>query len=308
MKRIKIFDEELIVNDSLCGPTKDSKYLVEPSLRLYIKLTDACNAGCSFCANENSKDFGNIDFNVLEFVIRYLKEKNYLHGISITGGEPMIYPEKLNDLLNLIWKIDKNMEIAISTNGLNLTEFANMDKVNMLESIHISRHHYDDKINEEIFKSKSIATTEDILFLQDYLTDKQILNINTLVMKGYIENLEEIKKMLDYVGETGVYKTGFVSLMKCNEYSKKHFINFNDIFTNLDENFLIANHFYKREYCECIDGIYTTNNAKIVEFYARMVKECNCPYTTQLVYTSDNKVTAGFGKKVLYKKQERRTI
>jgi len=301
MRKIELFGEELLVRDSLCGPTKDSIYEVEPSLRLYIKLTDACNANCKFCANETCKDFGIIDFQKLEFVIRYLKEKNRLHGISITGGEPMVNPEKMNALLNLIWSIDEDMEVAISTNGFNLREFANMDGVNRLESIHISRHHYDDQTNQEIFKTDTIATTDDIMFLQDKLTDKQILNINTLVMKGYIEDLEGIKKMLDYVGETGVYKTGFVSLMKCNDYSRQHFINFNDIFNNLDSDFLLAHRFFNNEYCECIDGIYTSKNAKLVEFYARMVKECSCPYTTQLVYTSDNKVTAGFGKKVLLK-------
>ena len=301
MDTINLFGEELIVRNSLCGPSKTSVYKVEPSLRLYIKLTDSCNANCKFCANETCKDFGTIDFQKLEFVIRYLKEKNRLHGISITGGEPMTNPERMNDLLNLIWSIDEDLEVAISTNGFNLREFANMDQVNKLESIHISRHHYDDEINKEIFKTDTIATTSDIMFLQDKLLDKQILNINTLVMKGYIENLEEIKRMLDYVGETGVYKTGFVSLMQCNDFSKEHFINFNDIFNNLDEDFLLAHRFYNRDYCECIDGIYTSKNAKLVEFYARMVKECNCPYTTQLVYTSDNKVTAGFGKKVLFK-------
>lgn len=302
MKTITLFDEKLIVRDSLCGPTPQSKYEVEPSLRLYIKLTDSCNANCQFCANECSKDFGNLDFQKLEFVISYLKEQNRLHGISITGGEPMLNPDKMNTLLNLIWRIDPDMEVAISTNGNNLKEFANIDQVNRLESIHISRHHYNDDKNQEIFGTDTIATTDDIMFLQDFLQDKQIININTLVMKGYIEDLEGIKKMLDYVGDTGVYKTGFVSLMKCNDYAKEHFINFNDIFNNLDQNFLLAHHFYNNEYCECIDGVYTSKNAKLVEFYARMVKECNCPYTTQLVYTSDNKVTAGFGKKVLYKK------
>ena len=301
MKKITLFNEDLIVRDSLCGPTPESQYEVEPSLRLYIKLTDSCNANCSFCANETSKDFGTIDFSKLEFVIRYLKEEKCLHGISITGGEPMINPEKMNLLLKLIWSIDKNIEVAISTNGLNLREFANMEQVNNLESIHISRHHYDDDKNREIFKSHTIATTDDIMFLQEKLQDKQILNINTLVMKKYIENLDEIKKMLNYVGDTGVYKNGFVSLMKCNSFSQEHFINFNDIFKNLDSNFLVAHHFYSSEYCECIDGVYTSENAKLVEFYARMVKECSCPYTTQLVYTSDNKVTAGFGKKVLFK-------
>ena len=99
----------------------------------------------------------------------------------------------------------------------------------------------------------------------------------------------------------GVYKTGFVSLMKCNSYAEKEFINFNDLFSHLDDNFFPGHHFYSREYCECVDGIYLTKHHKLVEYYARMIKDCECPYTTQLVYTSDNKVTAGFGKKVLLK-------
>ncbi len=302
MKTIELFNQEVLVKDSLCGPTPESRWEVEPNLRLYIKVTDSCNADCKFCANGNCKDFGKLDLNHLEFVIRYLKENNRLHSIGLTGGEPMVNPDKLNDILNLIWSIDNNIQVQISTNGLNLREIAGFDNPNNLESIHISRHHYNDKTNIEIFGTDTIATTEDIMFLQDALTNKKIININTLVMKDYISSLEEIKKMLDYVGETGVYKNGFVSLMKCNDYSENHFINFNDIFNNLDENFLLAHRFYAATYCECIDGIYTSKNAKLVEFYARMVKECKCPYTTQLVYTSDNKLTAGFGGKVLYKK------
>lgn len=120
-------------------------------------------------------------------------------------------------------------------------------------------------------------------------------------MKSGINFLEEIKKMLIYVGDIGVYKTGFVSLMKCNPYTEKEFINFNEIFENLDDSFFLGYHFYSKDYCECIDGIHLTEQNKLVEYYARMVKDCDCPYTTQLVYTSDNKLTAGFGKKVLWK-------
>ena len=301
MKEVELFGKKVVVRDYLCSTDPNVILDAIPSLRLYIKLTDFCNADCLFCANGNSKDFGNIDFKKLEFVISYLKEKNLLHGISITGGEPMLNPDKMNDLLSMIFKIDPKMEVAISTNGFNLDKFVGMDHVNDLESIHISRHHYDDMVNQEIFSSDSVASFEDIMLLQDSLVDKKIININTLVMKGYIEDLVHIKMMLDHVGKMGVYKNGFVSLMKCNEFSWERFINFYDIFINLDENFFLGHHFYSREYCECVDGMYLTSYGKMVEFYARMVKDCSCPYTTQLVYTSDNKVTAGFGKKVLYK-------
>ena len=302
MQTINLFGHNVIVRDSLCSTIKnDNSGMVKPSLRLYIKLTDACNAECLFCANRDYRDFGTIDFRKLEYVIRYLLNKGVLHGISITGGEPMVNPERLDTLLNLIYSIDSNLEVAISTNGYKLREFAKMKYVNYLESIHISRHHYDDEVNYSIFGSRDVASTEDIMYLQDRLEDKRIINVNTLVMKGYIEDLNGIKQMLNYVGNVGVYKNGFVSLMKCNQYSRDHFINFNDIFNNLDESFYLGHHFYSGEYCECVDGMYIGSRDRMVEFYARMVKDCDCPYTTQLVYTSDNKVTAGFGKKLIYK-------
>lgn len=301
MKTINLFGYDLIVRDTLCATNPEYSKVVSPSLRLYIKLTDFCNADCKFCANGCSKDFGTLDFKKLDFVIRYLLSKGRLHGISITGGEPMMNPEKMFLLLDLIYGIDPSLEVAISTNGYNLLSLLDYKNVNKLESIHISRHHYDDRVNQRIFKSDRVASTTDIKALQDGLNDKKIININTMVMKGYIDNLEEIKKMLNYTGETGVYKNGFVSLMICNEYAKKHFINFNDIFKNLDSNFFLAHHFYCEDYCECVDGLYLSDKNRLVEFYARMVKDCNCPYTPQLVYTSDNRVTAGFGKKLLYK-------
>lgn len=151
MERIKIFDEKLPVKDYYCSDSPTKLRKTKPSLRLYIKLTDQCFANCQFCANSQSKDFGTIDLEKLAFVISYLKEKEILHGISITGGEPMTNPTKLFQVLDLIYKIDEDMEVAISTNGYNCREFKNYDKVNKLESIHISRHHYDDRKKRKYF-------------------------------------------------------------------------------------------------------------------------------------------------------------
>ena len=301
MEKIELFGQDLVVKNELCTTNPKEPKEGRAKLRLYIKLTDNCNAHCLFCANAPSCDYGKIDFNKLEYVIRYLVSIDRLHGISITGGEPLLEPNKLFQLLDLIYKIKPDMEVQVSTNGINLLKLLEYPDVNNLESIHISRHHYEDEVNKEIFRSDRVATAKDIATLQDHLEDKRIININTLVMKDYISNLREIKNMLDHVGELGVYKTGFVSLMKCNPYAEEQFINFNDIFNHLDESFFKGHHFFSREYCECIDGIYLSRYNKLVEYYARMVKDCSCPYTTQLVYTTNNQVTAGFGKKLIYK-------
>lgn len=301
METIKLFDHELVVKNELCTTNPEITVIGKAKLRLYIKLTDACNANCLFCANANSCDYGNLDLKKLEYVIKYLHSMDRLQGISITGGEPLTDCKKLFQLMDMAYSIDPDIEIQISTNGYNLAKLTEYPSINNLESIHISRHHYSDVVNNQIFGSSEVAQARDIVAFQDKLDDKKIVNINTVVMRDYISNLDEIKRMLDHVGEIGVYKTGFISLMRCNSYAEEQFINFNDIFNNLDESFFSGHHYYHKEFCECVDGIYLSRYNKLVEFYARMLKDCDCPYTTQLVYTSDNRVTAGFGKKLLYK-------
>ena len=301
MQTINLFNQELVVRGEACTSSPDKIFKARASLILYVKLTDNCNASCKFCANYNSCDYGTIDLNKLEYVIRYLYSLDRLHSISITGGEPLTNPDLLYRIIDIVYNVNPNIDVQISTNGYNLLRLLEYPHVNNLESIHISRHHYEDETNYQIFNSRSVASTEDIAILQENLNNKRIININTIVMKDYISNLQEIKRMLDHVGEIGVYKNGFISLMKFNEYAKEQFINFNDIFNNLDEPFFRGHHFYSRHYCECVDGIYLTKYNKLVEYYARMVKECSCPYVNQLVYTSDNRVTAGFGGKTIYK-------
>ena len=66
---------------------------------------------------------------------------------------------------------------------------------------------------------------------------------------------------------------------------------------NKDKN--VLRHYYDKNICECINGAYISNEGKIIEYYARMTKELNCEYARQFVYTSDNKLTLGFGKEII---------
>ena len=297
MRNLKIFDSTVLAKDYYCTEREDLEILCEnPSLRLYVKLTDKCIADCGFCANKGNCDYGKIDIDKLMYVISYLYDNKLLSSIGFTGGEPLLEIDTLFKILDKIYGINPKIEVQISTSGYNLRELAEYNQKDRLESIHISHHHYNEEKNREIFNSKLVANSDDIMYLQDKLYDKKIININTLLMKGYIDSLEEIKKNLDYIDNLGIYKNGFVSLIKCNDYAKEHFVNINNLFNNLDKDFFIGHHFHSKEFCECIDGLYLSSNNKLVEFYARMIKDCTCPYTTQLVYTSDNRLTKGFGK------------
>ena len=225
MKKIELFNKEIFVKDFLCGPTPISRYKVEPALRLYIKVTDYCNANCKFCANGACTDFGKIDLEKLEFVIRYLKDNNRLHSISLTGGEPMINPDLVNKILNLIWSIDSRIEVQISTNGLNLREISNFDNPNNLESIHISRHHYDD--NKNILESVKDNPFSVIIVDELEKAHSNIINLFYQILEN--------SKIRDSKGDF-VYFNNSIIIMTSNVGSLNNFLGFTPNSNSINRN------------------------------------------------------------------------
>lgn len=75
-----------------------------------------CNLRCTYCHNmhivKSAIDLG------IEALAKVLdKNKGWIEGVVITGGEPTIY---CDNLLNLItWLKDRKLKIKIHTNGMN---------------------------------------------------------------------------------------------------------------------------------------------------------------------------------------------
>ncbi len=295
---IELFGQKVDIKNYNCTRCNETPNRTALRLNLYIKLTDMCNAQCEMCSNRGNEKLSELDLKKLEMVIKYLDEKNLINRIGITGGEPMLNMNKLNDLLNLIYSVKKDAVVTINTNGFNIKNILYLDSKDKIEGIHISRHHYNDKINSNFF-GIATATNSDIAYMMDKLDNKRLLRLNCLLMKPYINNIVEVTKYLENAANLGIFRVGFVSLMKVNEFSKENFINFNDIFKDLPPNFCKTDKLNDLNICECENGVYLSNSGDIVEYYARMTKELNCEYTRQLVYTSDNKLTVGFNKKPL---------
>ena len=297
-EEIEIFGEKIRIKNYLCSSNPNKIKRQNAKLNLYIKINDACNAKCEFCSNRDMQDMGNINLEKLEYVLDYLNKRNLLNRISITGGEPMLKLDLLNKVANLIFKVIPNAMVTINTNGFNLRRVVNLDSINKIEGIHISRHHYEDELNKQIFKM-DVATKEDIEYVMSNVTNKKLLRLNCLLIKDYIDKPEEVEKYLEFASELGIFRVGFVSLMKVNGYCKENYINFNSVFKKEIMNPKTIAHFYDMNICECINGVYISKKGKFVEWYARMTKELNCEYSRQFVYTSDNKLTTGFGKAII---------
>lgn len=297
-EEIEILGKTIKIKNYSCSSNPNQFKRENMRLNLYIKINDACTAKCQFCSNRDMQDMGKLDLKKLENLLKYFKERKLLNRISITGGEPMLKFDLLNDVINLIYKIIPNAMVTINTNGYNLKSVIHLDSLDAIEGIHISRHHYEDEINNQIFGT-DIARAEDIRYVMNKVKNKKLLRLNCLLMKDKIDSIEEVEKYLEFASELGIFRVGFVSLMKVNEYAKENFINFNDVFKNETLNPKTHTHFYDTNVCECINGVYVSKKGKFIEYYARMTKELNCEYTRQFVYTSDNKLTTGFGKEII---------
>ena len=295
MSDIELFGKNYDIKDFICNGKDEYVLKDHPGVILYVRISNNCNGNCKFCLNCNNTSYSDIDLDKLKFIVKYLFDKKILSTVTITGGEPMLNPDKLNETINAIVSVVPNIKISVSTNGTNLEKFINFDNIKNVEAIHISRHHFDDKINFEIIGTNTI-TSEKIKMVQSMLNN---IIINTVMIKGYIDSLEKVFIMCKYAQSLGVKRLHLVSLIDYNEYCKENYVDVNPIFQMAEKEGMIKNIYdrYRKSFCEC--HLYYFDQYSIDELLvmSRTIHQNNCDYVEQLVYTNDNKLITGFDSK-----------
>ena len=161
---------------------------------VHIKLTNACNARCHFCVEkgDNTIDDPQKLFKNMDLLIMELKRNNSLYSVSITGGEPTIYP-----YFETICHKLKSYEIpflTMNTNGTLVEKYLSLID-DTFDYINISRHSIDDSTNNQIFK-KRMPTLKDLqrirsgmnkckMRIQAVLTDKSSPCLLESMIKAY---------------------------------------------------------------------------------------------------------------------------
>lgn len=105
-----------------------------------VSVTDKCNLSCIYCMPEDDFERGCAN-NVLSYedIFKVVEVASTLgiNKIRLTGGEPLVRRD-LDKLVEMIRTIDKIKIIAMTTNGVLLTHFAEDLKKAGLDSINIS--------------------------------------------------------------------------------------------------------------------------------------------------------------------------
>ena len=294
MFTVSIFNKEIQVRDHYCQLDSNPPTNVrEPYINVYVNITNICNAKCKFCSNEcNKNNISAFDFEKFKKALKEINETINIHKVSFTGGEPTICIETLKKCLKFTKELNNNIFTVINTNGYRLKELSEV--IDYIDSIALSRHHYDDVINQQIFGLTKVPDETTIL----NFANKSKLHLSCNLIKDYICNSEEVVKYLEWASKMNCLDIGFVSLMPANEYCKEQFVDFNELnFEQIPDVFITKNWNYEN-LCRCRNYIYMADNAEIVEVYSRYYK--NPSYSGNALIFDGQNIRLGFNGDILF--------
>lgn len=262
---MEIFEKEILIKQNGCNNVDFAGSKIPPSVNIFVKITNRCNCHCMFCSNaELNHSFKNFNLTkLLEIVQETQNQGISINRINITGGEPSIVPNLVEEVLEEFNNENfKKIHIHLNTNGL-FPQSQKLMKNQRLDSISVSIHHYDNKRLSEIY-GKEVS----VKALNFDNIDKNKINVSCNLIKGYIDSSTEIRKMLDFTLTLKIPRIGFVSLMKVNDYCENHFVDFEDIDFETIPNVYFTKSLNRGSNCKCSNYLYN-KDARILEIYNR---------------------------------------
>jgi len=185
------------VNEKLMSP-KEGMLETIKNPNFSIVVPGNCNGNCSFCFWKNDKACGSYIQNLTE-TMNSLPEQFY--QLSLTGGEPTLSPY-LSDILESI-DPEKWSNTVLTTNGTNLKKFIPQLE-GKIQHVNISRHHYDDTINESVFGSKTVPSADELKVLVEKLNEVGIDVTYSAVLTEHLNTKDEVKKFIKFAKSQGV--------------------------------------------------------------------------------------------------------
>lgn len=287
-----LFDKEIDIKTHYCKSfDKPLDEVDVPYINIQVKL-NGCNANCLFCESKTGPKFNQDEYF---YKLEKISKEVRIRKLNLTGGEPTLDFNLYRNILLETRKILPDVYLVTNTNGYNFEKIFEDDLYDQLDNIQLSRHHYEDDINNHILGTRSVSK-KIIKEISRSLEDRRLLNLSCNLIHGYIDNEEEIFRYLEDSSEMNVEWVGFVSLIEINEYCKNNLIRFDDM--KLEGNrFILTNKLSFKESCRCYSYFYLPLNKGFpLRVYNKQTKKSNERNT--LTFNGD-KFYIGYSEEVL---------
>jgi GTP 3',8-cyclase len=183
------------------APLIDTFGRVHTSLR--ISVTDRCNIRCFYCMpNENVRFRPRHEILTFEEITRFVSVVSQMgvHRLRLTGGEPLVRSD-LSRLVKMLAALPGVDDLALTTNGILLSEQAALLRSAGLERVNISL----DTLSEEVFQKISRREGLDRVLAgiaAAQLVGFKHIRLNAIAIHGLTE--EEIVPLARFARERGL--------------------------------------------------------------------------------------------------------
>lgn len=203
---------------------------------LRISVTDRCNLRCVYCMPEEGVQFAEsstlLSYDEIEKIVKVGASLG-IKKLRITGGEPLIRPD-LDKLIKKLSSIDGIEDIALTTNGVFLEQYAHKLKAAGLNRVNISLDTLDP------VRFKFIARNGDLnKVLRGIKAAAEVgftpIKLNTVLLKNV--NEDEIKHFLKLAKDYPLH-VRFIEYMPighADENWKKHYLPLTRVLEIADE-------------------------------------------------------------------------
>ena len=125
-----------------------------------VIFTKGCNLACPYCHNRELIDGSDIEPYTFDDILIHLRKRSHvLSGVVISGGEPLLYADELQQCIDEIHNL--GYKIKLDTNGLlydRLIKMRNIDFIAMdiktsIDKYHLVCPHFTDYVRQNIINS-----------------------------------------------------------------------------------------------------------------------------------------------------------
>lgn len=208
---------------------------------LRISVTDRCNFRCTYCMPKS--EYENFDFLPRKDILSYEEMVRVvkiliplgLKKVRITGGEPLLRKD-LSKLVSMIRDLSDEIDIAITTNGVLLSKYANELAEVGLSRVTVSLDAFSDQLFKEMSDS-NYSVTDVLQGVSSAIEAGLPVKVNSVIKRG--KNESEIISLVEHFGPLGI-QVRFIEFMDVgtkNEWMLESVVTGNEMRDTLRQEF-----------------------------------------------------------------------